>query len=178
MKRGIFVLQLYICIMVWSQQGHAYEIETHDELSEAAANASTLVKDPTIIQNLGIKGTDKFSNSQNNTQEKTIAELIRDGARFEDGFSYLSTRSLNHFFDPLYNRPLTVTGSARGERSPDWALEDPASLSNQEYSWRDARASLYKGLTLPTLEERDKHFGLTFQTLGHVIIEPGVTYDA
>ena len=87
------------------------------------------------------------------------------GARFEDDFP----RFLNHFYDPIYNRPLTVLGIAAGERSPDWALEDNTDFGKQEFSLRHAREYLYKALTLPTKPERDKHFGLTFQTLGQVI---------
>ncbi len=141
----------------------AYEVGTHEKLSEAAHNGSVIATDPNFLQNFGINSSDEFLNSKN--EKKTIVELIKSGAKFEDD----NKRPLNHFFDPTRNIPLTVLGAALGRTSPDWALEDIALISAQEYSYRDARDYLFKALSLPTELERKKNFGLTFQTLGQII---------
>lgn len=147
----------------------AYEVQTHEAMSEKSVEASILFKDKTVLSNIGIKDIKQtFPNSQGD--DKDIIELFRNGARFEDNL-LLGTvlRVRHHFFDPLYNRPLTILGIAAGEKSPDWALEDLEDIGSQAFSFRHARDYLYKALTLPSEQERKKNFGLTFQTLGHVI---------
>ena len=147
----------------------AYEIKTHAILSEAAFGQSGLSKDMQLLQNLGLKSSDKFFNSQD-PEPRTIKELITDGARFEDNTDTLK-RPLNHFFDPLRNQPLRPYGIPLfvNHTSPDWALEDNGPIGKQDYSFRDARDDLYQALTLQSRQEREKKFGLTFQTLGQVI---------
>lgn len=146
----------------------AYERDTHRELSKKAAVFSVLQTDPDLMNRLGLGATGKFPNSE--SKQRTISELIEDGADFEDNL-FLGTvlRVRHHFYDPLYNRPLTVLGIAAGEKSPDWALEDLEDFGSQAFSFRHARDYLYKALTLSDEQERKKHFGPTFQTLGHVI---------
>jgi hypothetical protein len=143
----------------------AYEIETHARMSEEAARASVLTKDVNLIRNLGLIGAEKFKNSSG--VDKSIIDLVADGSRFEDNL-ILGTvlRVRHHFFDPIYDRPLTIAGS---EKSPDWALEDLENFGSQVFSFRHARDYLYKALTSSNEQERKKNFGLTFQTLGHVI---------
>lgn len=142
---------------------HAYEQPTHRKMSEAAANASILVKDATVMQNLGIKSSDSFLNSKNS--KKSIVELIQDGADFEDN----TPRPVNHFYDPLNDRPLIV-GIHVGYRSPDWALEDKTDFGDQqEFSFRDARGFMSEALTAKSEQERNARFGLLFQALGQVI---------
>lgn len=145
---------------------YAYEEETHEILSAVAAENSVLKNKSEILTNLGLKpwsAAETFPNSEG--QPRTITQLFREGARFEDD----TPRPVNHFYDPLNDRPLSV-GLHIGYRSPDWALEDKTDFSDQqEYSYRDAYDYLYKALTLLNEKERKKNIGLTFQTLGHVI---------
>lgn len=144
-----------------------YEIETHADMSRAAANASVLVTDATILQNLGIKSSDEFPNSKNNDQPKSIVELIRDGARFEDD----GLRPRNHFYDPLTGLGLQGVSIPFFTiyASPDWALANTRTISDQQFSFVDARSYLYQALTATNQADHDKYFGLTFQTLGQVI---------
>jgi hypothetical protein len=153
----------------------AYDVDTHEELSEAAVDASALKKQTEILVNLGLRSLadlQTFPNYQGSP--RTIVQLFRAGSRFEDGFHCLDSRPRNHFYDPLYRRGLQW-GWVSGERSPDWALEDTKEYSGgllssqQDYSLRDARDYLYKALTSAREDERKRQFGLTFQTLGHVI---------
>ncbi len=149
---------------LYMQAASAYEIQTHGNLSEAAYDQSGLNKDAQLLQNFGLKSSDTFLNSQG-PAPRTIKELIQDGARFEDD----SPRPANHFFDPVHNKALTVGGATLGMKSPDWALEDVGIIGNQASSYRDARQYLYDALTSLAQTDRDKNFGLTFQTLGQVI---------
>lgn len=160
----------------------AYEIETHAELSKAAVEASIVARDPSVLKDLGVSPTQKFMNSVGD--QLLIAELFQAGARFEDNLSLYSLRPLNHFFNPLNGAPLTFLGAALGETSPDWALEDKKEITGtlgfgkQEFSYRDGREFFYRALTgrdtkgevvAAAKNERDRYFGLTFQTLGQVI---------
>lgn len=158
----------------------AYEIETHAELSKAAFEASRVARDPSLLKDLGVGPTQKFLNSVGDSL--LIPDLLQAGARFEDNLSLL--RPFNHFFNPLNSAPLTVLGLALGKTSPDWALEDRGAITGtlgfgkQEYSYQDGREFFYQALTgrdakgtvvAATKADRDKYFGLTFQTLGQVI---------
>lgn len=149
----------------------AYERATHRELSNRAAKTSVLQETNGVLKGLGLKGlidpSQTFPNS--NGDRRILLDLMVDGANFEDGFNDCESRPRNHFFDPTYDRPLTVWGVYLGDKSPDWALEDTRIVTGQKYSFFYAREYLYKALTRSTEDERNKFFGLTFQTLGHVI---------
>lgn len=57
-----------------------------------------------------------------------------------------------------------------GAPSPNWALEDIQDFStDQPFSYKKGRQYFYNALTKPDKAERGKNWGLTFQTLGHVI---------
>lgn len=169
MIRHLFVILTLALAPVLGSQ--AYERDTHRELSKKAAVFSTLQTDPSLMNRLGLKAADKFLNLEN--KSKTISELIEDGADFEDNL-FLGTpfRVRHHFYDPLHRRGLQW-GLVSGEKSPDWALEDKQDYAGvslrQDYSLKDARDYLYKALTSAQEDERKKNFGLTFQTIGHVI---------
>lgn len=150
-----------------------YNEPTHEVLSEEAVSRSALVVPSAggVLQDLGLKPSvnvdgDRFPDSNGDLQ--TISRLIQLGTRFEDRVP----RSIHHFFDPTANAALLP---ALAKPSPDWALEDkgaiepPASLFTQRYSFRDGRGYFLKGLTEGTKTERDRNFGLMFETVGHVV---------
>jgi len=145
----------------------AYEVPVHVNISEKAFAASVLTKQPSVLSNLGLTATLKFPNSAN--VPKTVETLVKDGAAFEDDFP----RSLNHFFDPINDAPLSILGLPLANASPDWALEDRQEIGGawrpQDFSYRDANLYLYRALTLPNKVDRDKNFGLLFETIGRVI---------
>lgn len=150
----------------------AYEPDTHKELSLSAVTNSVLAQQANnILSDFGL-GTDtglttrsqQFPSS--NGLQKTIIELIQDGADFEDNFP----RSIQHFYDPISDKGLQhPTVSAFTHPSPDWALEDTGQISGQTYSYADAMTAFYEALTLSTKTERDAKWGQVFETLGHVI---------
>jgi len=109
----------------------------------------------------------KFPNSKNISGR--IIELFRNGANFEDEISL--PRPLNHFFDPKSGYGLAIPNA---RPSPDWALEDKGDVTDvsgaaQEFSYKEGRKYFLDALTKATENDRNKHFGLTFQTLGMVI---------
>jgi hypothetical protein len=173
MNKFLYVV-LVLSTFGWCHSVWGYEILTHERMSHEAAMDSVLSKsDGKVLTDLGLKFsiTDDRQQFPNfNGEQRNIRDLIGDGARFEDGLTNdCESRPRNHFLDPLYNRPLTVLGIAISEKSPDWALEDLENMGSQAFSFRHARDYLYKALTLPSEQDRKKNFGLTFQTLGHVI---------
>lgn len=157
---------LALVLLLLAGAAYAYEIQTHEKLSEVSFDASRLSKDSQLLQDLGLKTTDTFLNSKD-PNPRTIKELISDGSRFED--SLLLARPIHHFYDPLRGDALF---SFLAKPSPDWALEDKGQIIFplfQGYSFADGRDSFYRALTATTLEDRNTYFGKTFEILGHVI---------
>lgn len=174
MKRLVAAL-LIIQLLACSGVVFAYEVLTHQDISTNAVTASVLQTDGTVLSNLGLKplsDEQKFPNTEE--QPRTIVQLFQDGSVFEDRSLFINPRYLNHFYDPVYDRPLTVLGVPLGEKSPDWALEDTGDVTGQgfleqEFSFKEARQYFLNTLTKQSKGERDTYFGLTFQTLGQVI---------
>ena len=145
----------------------AYEPSTHAELSQEAALKSAL-SDGRTFAKFGQEGkplisqTTKFPNSKGDLQ--VPIDLIRFGADYEDSRSPL--QATRHFYNPVNGSKLLPL---IGETSPDWALEDRGAKDGQAYSYRLMRRNFFKALTEPTKADRDAAWGLTFQTLGHVM---------
>lgn len=151
----------------------AYEIQTHADMSREAAKASVLRDNSPngVLRVLGLRFPIEenikqvFPNSKND--KKSVLELFRDGARFED--SLLFIRPIHHFYDPISGDALL---SLLAKPSPTWALEDKGQINFplfQRYSFTDSRDYFYRALTATTPDDHDLYFGKTFETLGHVI---------
>lgn len=162
-KTTILPLLLFVPMHVM-----AYLEPTHETMSEQAAKVSVLVKDAKIRKDLGLDlaiddDDQQFPNSKGT--KRSVVNLIRDGSAFEDSF----VGAINHFFDPISGDSILPVVA---KPSPTWALEDKGSIVFpllQRYSFPDARDYLYKALTVTDETERQKNFGLTFETLGRVI---------
>lgn len=167
--KALFIAQ----VLAWPLITLAYEIINHEKMSEIAAQKSALRTDTELLHNLGLKSPSESQNFPDSQGYwRGIIRLITRGANLEDGFYGTDDRPRNHFYDPSHDRGLnsSILGyPIRGERSPDWALEDRSDIDEQEFSFKDAREYLYKALTLLEKTERYRYFGRTFQTLGHVI---------
>ena len=144
-----------------------YEPVTHADMSEEAIRRSILNVGESF-RKLGLEAKTidlqvvKFPNS--NSIELTIRQLIRFGADWEDSRGAL--QALRHFYNPVDGSKLLPV---IGETSPDWALEDRGVKDGQPYSYRLMRRNFYKALTEPAKSDRDAAWGLTFQTMGHVM---------
>jgi len=164
---------LAIAYVIFPASVNGYKEETHARISTFAATQSALSLNPSLLLKVGLlpwARNQEFPNSFGDS--KDIRGLLQFGATFEDS----GARALNHFYDPLSNRPLTVFGvSLANYASPDWALEDVQEINGtfgvgaQEFSYRDARRYFHQALTSSSDADRQKYFGLTFQTLGQVI---------
>jgi hypothetical protein len=150
---------------------NAYEVDTHSEvLTRQAANQSVLTNSATLGElglDKGITDTaQQFPNSAG--RSRTIRELLEDGSRFEDTI-FPTLRPLRHFYNPLTGLGLGIPLLPTFMSSPDWALARLGSVSDQEFSYGNARQSLFDALTKPTEDERKVAFGRTFQALGQVV---------
>ena len=160
-------IRLAVCMVALfglSSPLRAYEVLTHEEMSEAAASSSVLAT-PGALSALGLTGgmnDPKLTFPNSKGSPKFVKDLFRDGANFEDNFP----RPANHFFDPL-----TGKGLAIGTPSPDWAIDGTGDSSTIKFSFKAAREYLWQATANPlnSYAYRQKQFGLMFETLGHVI---------
>jgi hypothetical protein len=150
-------------LVFWSLVAQGYKEETHSVLTQAAASRSVLQLNPALLEDMGLYRNSRFPNSRNSSA-MTIVELLSDGAEFEDSDS----RSLRHFYNPLNGQGLNIPILPTQMSSPDWALARPRTVSAQEFSYGNARQSLFDALTKATKGEREAAFGRTFQTLGQI----------
>ena len=169
----ITLLVCFVCLNAIPNAGWCYGIDTHQDLTEAAAKASVLGKSD-VLARIGIRGpidispTDvakQFPDSKGTP--RTVLRLIRNGAKFEDE---PATNVRNHFYNPVNGAPLSVGVLPVGCTSPDWALEDsplyPSGqidnipCGNQKFSYADARQYFYNALTKFTEPDRDKNLGV------------------
>ena len=180
-KHSVIALGLVLGAM---DPGHvlAYDIPTHYDLASAGFNRSRLKLDRSLVPQLGLGGlyenrtfpasagkdSAEFDRQCQHGLPLIIERLIACGAQFED---YPGTRSFNHFYDPLLERPLTVGGVKIGLTSPDWILQDAGAVpsSEQKFAYRNARDYEYQALIAASAGERERNWGLTFETLGHVV---------
>ena len=121
MRRHI-LFPLILSSLLYTLEGVAYELGTHEKLSAAAAKNSTLSSDTRLLKNLGLQPSIEdyrniFPNSEG--KPKNILNLIKDGARFEDGISPCDSRPGNHFYNPLNGSGLKF-GVIKGSPSSDW----------------------------------------------------------
>ena len=136
----------------------AYELSTHDHLTQVAFDRSSALNDG-LYGRLGIDGTIRTRVFPAPGGLNGIARtLVSDGAVREDDVP----RFTNHFFNPW-----TGSGSI-GYAAPDWILGESPLILFQQWSYANARATLYLGLTSPTTAERDRNIGEAFASLGHV----------
>lgn len=142
----------------------AYEVGTHEEISEEAALTSSL---PAYLPAIGLQSLD--DQLEDIDTRHSIVRWIRLGAHDEDDASSTNfARYRHHFFDPQHGGAGYSFGVFGGEPSPDWALEDTRTFITQSYSFNEARQYFYDALTLPN-ENREQWMARTFYTLGHII---------
>ena len=152
---------------------HAYKEVNHRQMSEMAVDASVLSSQDKLDQ-LGLRygvddGRQRFPVIEPlGLKQENIRGAVSFGADFEDS----GRRVVNHFFNPLNNKALTWVPS--NATSPDWALEDNSTIGfnlagSQNFSYRALSDYFLNALINPTKTERDKNWGLTFQTLGQVL---------
>ena len=145
----------------------AYGIETHARISRAASTASELGK---VLAALAATKDSTFDvpSIELEVNNGTAIGWIQEGSVREDGDSKCDSRVSNHFYNPISNSGFSFSVYS-GNPSTDWGLEDTSEISEQDFSYRNARQSYWSALTSPTEEERQRHFALTFRSIGQVI---------
>ena len=142
----------------------AFKEPNHEDISSAAFTQSSIQQ---VLRDLDVDPAKPLIGYQGTWP---ALAWLRQGARDED--AYVVTKNLirfrNHFYDPFFRRGLTW-GVPLGEPAPDWALEDPTEFFTQAYSYRDARAALFKALTLREPGAREAELARTFEILGHLV---------
>lgn len=168
---NIHVKLVVVCITLLSLiPSHAYEIKTHDQISQKTALCSVLSQE-NFIESIGwvsIQSQDRdvlfyredIINKTNNKLEHTTQNLIGWGAAYEDEETKL--RPVNHFFNPL-----TSEGGSAGLASPHWILEDVGKVLLQDYSFSDANRMYVDALTITDQNERKKKLGSVFSDIGY-----------
>src|SRR5712692_8991869 len=152
---------------------------THPQLTIFASHKSVLYTDGSILFSLGLEPASRqlfryrarVGPVTVGSAAYSIAELIGEGAFDED----IGNRALNHFYDPVFDRPLTILGVPLGQRSWRWMLEDLGPISDQNFSVADARAYLARGLTYnegtPAESQRQRGIALgsMLLSMGHIV---------
>ena len=158
-------------------------VVTHPQMTLFATEKSALYKDKSIMFNLGLLPANKQLFSYRArlgdwtwftpSIDYGLSTFIGEGAYDED----TGTRPLNHFFDPRFDRALTLPVlGVLGQRSWRWATEDEGPVSNsQDFSLADARDYLKTGLTsnqgAPADADNQRGVAMAkmFLSLGHAI---------
>jgi hypothetical protein len=179
MKRSLLLAFLFGGALCRLDPALAYETPTHERMSQEAASASNLGGQLTNIApnaklfslgsllsdgGLHIFGLTVFE------LENSVSDWVSNGSITEDNFCCPPLRFLNHFYNPL--APAGQEGYSNyglsGLPSLQWGLE-PADISGQDYSFRDARNYYYQGLTASTERERKRNLSLVFRSIGQDI---------
>jgi len=195
MKNKFFYSIFLLCLssIFTLQYVHAYDYDAHDRLTIEAVKKSKLNQ---YIYTIGLtsmenKLTDLISppciDGFDCSNTKTIIDWFSKGARNEDATVLRGTnaddlnnvdfnlaRYQHHFYDPIYDIgyyfDTVFDKRLTGLKSPDWGLEDKqGDIPNQNYSLKDARDYLYRGLTLTEEQDRESNLALLFRSLGHAL---------
>jgi hypothetical protein len=168
-----------ISIILFSGVAYPFWGMTHRNISEAAYISAQI--DEILLQQFSIKGNSLLTRSVPfSGGTMTAIGWLRKGSIGEDS----GLRPVHHFYDPVYNRGLTVPGMALGEKAFEWALEDPAEVIGQDYSYRHAKEAYRQALTKADAKNREHWLATTFYILGHVLhmlqdmASPGHTRNA
>jgi hypothetical protein len=182
MKRLFLTLTLAAAMAV---PALAYEQPTHRVLTDTAVRKTWLFTDHSLMFNLGLLGAgeQEFLYYLRSGKVRVgiglydVAGLVAEGAVDEDD---PGRRALNHFFDPVNHRPLTIAGVPIGRQSWEWAVEDEPIEGGlitvgQDRSLRDARDFLERSLMFnqgdPAEAEGERGIAVSnmFLSLGHAM---------
>lgn len=168
-------LMVFAYVIFFTNSPYAYEIATHQAITEKAYYKSVLGEG--YLNNIGITSSDILE------QNKDAFDWLIEGSAREDetipsDFGGEWARYQHHFFDPTNGKGLdayaTVAGTPyhlTGYPAPDWALEEGAvsSYNKQLYSIKDAKSYYLAGLTATDKTTRLQNLAKTFRALGQVM---------
>jgi hypothetical protein len=161
---------------------HPYDDKvTHPQLTVVATQKSALYQDGTIMFSLGLQPANRqrflyrgrVLGSTGGTWSYDTASFVGEGAYDEDQ----GDNALNHFFDPVYNRGLSIPVVCGFIKTcnPSWLwMTEPADISGQSFSINDARDFVQRGLTFndgapaDSSNQRGQALAALFLALGHL----------
>ncbi len=155
-----------LLILLNFSKGYPLETDTHELINERIAKGTMggFSLDMYLKNQLGLtKGKEEVFN------KKEIWKWVKEGGRYEDEPAYI--RSLNHFHDPL-KEPWSSAGfKGTSKSSVIWAQDQEliGSTIGGNWSWKKARDSFYKGLTVVTKTDRENNLADTFRALGQIM---------
>lgn len=159
------LLILTLSLLLSAREGWAFELDTHRDITRAAFGRSRVAD---TLRDLGIDPQRRLTAGFLRGSDPPVGWLVT-GVRDEDAtVSAELARYRHHFYDPINNRGLT-TSLVRGERAPDWALEDRQEFSSQDFSYHDARQAFFAALTGRAQADREAALARLLKILGHVI---------
>ena len=139
----------------WIDGGIAYEVETHEALSETAAKLSSA--DGELPQSIGLS-----EGLKTKVRGEQLLDWIKRGSVHADDWTYY----FNHFHNPLASDwflaglgpfySAILWGQSPNQGNPSWA-------------WQNTRQYFLDALTSAKKSDRDLGLTNTFQGLGHLI---------
>jgi hypothetical protein len=155
------ILFLIISLIVLTDNALSLEKRTHEFINEKIAQQAWF--DNYLKNNLGFT-----EGMKEKIIGKEVFKWVREGGVKEDEPFY--TRSLNHFHDPLKSWD-SAGFKGTFKSSVVWAQDQGifGSIFGGNWSWKKARDSFYKGLTISTKDDRDENLADTFRALGQVM---------
>jgi hypothetical protein len=161
---------LFLVLFVLFQLQHSaegFDDRAHTSLSGRAAQVSGL--DNYLQVNLTFEFPARSDQIIHN--DRSVRQLIQDGSVDED--RPILWRPRHHFHNPRLNwdeagwqpPPLSVQFS---ESSVIWSQHSNQSIGGK-HSWHDARDTYFQALTAMSQSERERLYGETFKSLGHLI---------
>lgn len=168
------ILILSVACGILPFRSAAYEVTTHELLTQKAVDSVRPELDEKLRQGLGLTSgiTEQFFDGTSGFRKSGVGWLVK-GSRTEDDIP----RPVYHFHDPL--KPLNDAGlfgmslssvlwSSLDADDQEAFLKIPL-LNKENWSWNDARKYFLKALTEPSAGDRETNFALTFQAIGHVM---------
>ncbi len=170
------VLGATVVSMLGATSLHAYEVDTHQRLSDQATQSANIYTDPSRLQELGMPSRDSVAFPLTTGGLGNLNTAVMVGSARED--TAYSVAVFNHFFDPQYNnfagRGMQVLGVI-GHPSPNWAIEDLGEVGDltipraQDFSIRNMQQYFYNSLVAGTSQQRLTNFALALESAGHAI---------
>jgi len=178
--RGRTKVLLFVLLISRSPVLYAYELGTHREIAQRAAQPSISSLDQVLKGELGFPdGITQTFPARIQPGIRSVAQLIGDGAEAEDDPVW---RTINHFHNPLQpwdQAGLSVLGFG-GQSSVLWqqnASQDTSTVrvglfsirvGGGNHSWQDARRHYLNALGGETTVDRATAFAEMFETLGYL----------
>lgn len=168
-------------LVLLAAPAQGYDEINHQEIAGVAVMISVLGTDQVKRERVGLRlpiSNEKQTFPDSERRPRTVLNLVKDGARLEDG----GARSLHHFYNPQTESALQIPQIAA--RYPyDWLPVGIATINQfttksperalvataNEYSYKQFKSHYLQALTAADQDERNDHMGHALQAIGHIV---------